>query len=1029
SSSFLQLLSHVRSLTLAAYSHQDLPFEKLVEELHPSRDLSRNPLFQVVFNLQNTPQPELAVPGLKLRHVEVEIPISKFDLSLALAETAEGLEGSLEYNTDLFEPATAARMAEHFRVLLEGIVANPEQRLSELPLLTEAERRQLLVDWNPRTDVPREDCIHHLVEARVKQSPDAVAVSYEDQHLTYRELNRRANRLAHHLRALGVGPETKVGLALERSLEMVVAILGVLKAGGAYVPLDPAYPKERLAFMLQDSRVPVLLTQARLRESFPPSDAEVICLDVPDPVLDSRNEADPRPLATSANLAYVIYTSGSTGKPKGALLSHAEVVRLFGATEHWFHFDASDVWTLFHSYAFDFSVWELWGALLYGGRVVVVPYEVSRSPKLFHELLHREQVTVLNQTPSAFRQLIQYEESSGRSEGLALRYVVFGGEALEFGALRPWFERHGDARPQLVNMYGITETTVHVTYRPLSAADAEGAPGSNVGVPIPDLQTYVLDSGLRPVPVGVPGELFVGGVGLARGYLNRPELTAERFIPNPFGTAPGERLYRSGDLARYRPDGTLEYLGRIDHQVKVRGFRVELGEIEAALLEHPDLREAVVLAREDVPGDKRLVAYIVAASNRHAPGAAELRDRLKARLPEYMVPSAFVPLPMLPLTSHGKVDRRALPVPGTVRTQVARELVAPQSPLELQLVRIWEDVLGVSPLGIRDDFFELGGHSMLAVQLVERLRKETGRDFPLVSLFKGATVEKMATLLEQRDARPWSPLVPLKPHGTQAPLFCIHPMGGNVLCYVELARLLDAEQPCYGVQARGVEGGEPCSSIEEMAALYIEALRSVQPTGPYHLAGWSLGGIVVLEMARQLTARGEQVGLAAIIDAYPLSTMREGVASDAELLEDMLTQELASMLLPLTGEDPAALKERLGRMPREARLQHFYEEHQKANSPLAQVGFERVNNLYRVFEYTARAWVSYRPQPYTGRLTLLRATEDMAGKPVQAEHGWEPIATGGLDIREVSGNHMSIMRRPRLGDLVRLLEELMGAGR
>ncbi len=611
---FRELLERVREVTLGAYAHQGLPFEQLVEALRPERDMSHTPLFQAMLALQDTPNLALGLSSSLLSLLEVGSETAKVDLTLSMIETEQELMGELKYNADLFEPVTISQMAGHFQTLLEGIVAHPEQCLSDLPLLTEVEQQQLLSEWNAtHVAYPQNQCLHQLFEAQVERAPMAVAVIYEDKQLTYRELNQRVNQLAHHLQALGVGPEVRVGLCVERSLEMVVGLLGILKAGGAYVPLDPAYPAERLAFMLADTQIPLLLTQQRLLPRLPKHEAQVVCLDASWEAIAGESTENPISRATAKSLAYVIYTSGSTGKPQGVMVDHANVVRLFAATHVWFHFHERDVWTLFHSYAFDFSVWELWGALLYGGRLVVVPYWVSRSPEAFYDLLCTERVTVLNQTPTAFRQLLQMEETSGTTKHLFLRLIIFGGEALDPLLLRPWFDRHKEQSAQLINMYGITETTVHVTYYQLTMADLRAAGGSIIGRPIPDLQAYVLDQHLRLVPIGVPGELYVGGAGLARGYLNRPELTAERFIPNPFSDKPGSRLYKTGDLVRYRSDGTLEFLGRLDHQVKIRGYRIELGEIEAALNHHPTVRESVVLAREDVPGDKRLVAYVVPA--------------------------------------------------------------------------------------------------------------------------------------------------------------------------------------------------------------------------------------------------------------------------------------------------------------------------------------------------------------------------------------------------------------------------------
>lgn len=602
--------------------------------------------------------------------------------------------------------------------------------------------------WNnTQADYPINKCIHELFESQVEHTPEAIAVVFENEQLTYRELNCRANQLAHYLQKQGVRPEVLVGIYVERSLEMVMGILGILKAGGAYVPLDPTYPKERLVFMVQDSQVSILLTQQHLVEKLTEGEAQIVCLDSEWQAIAQESEDNPVREVTAENLAYVIYTSGSTGKPKGVLVSHYNVVRLFEATQSWFHFNERDVWTLFHSYAFDFSVWELWGALLYGGRLVVVPYWVSRSPEEFYNLLCKEQVTVLNQTPSAFCQLIQVEESRKVTKEHHLRLVIFGGEALQLQSLKPWFERHGDERPRLVNMYGITETTVHVTYHPLTITDVNEGKGSVIGVPIPDLQVYVLDQYQEPVPIGVPGEMYIGGVGLSRGYLNRPELTTERFISNPFSDRSEAYLYKSGDLGRYLPNGDLEYLGRIDHQVKIRGFRIELGEVEAVIAQYPGVKQNVVLIKEDIPDDKRLVAYVHLDQKQNF-RRQEFRSFLQSKLPDYMLPSSFVLLDALPLTSNGKVDRCALPAPDSSRPDQSATFVAPRTPVEQQLADIWASVLKLERVGIHNNFFELGGHSLLATQIMSRLRETFGVELPLRTLFEAPTVADLGDRLE-----------------------------------------------------------------------------------------------------------------------------------------------------------------------------------------------------------------------------------------------------------------------------------------
>ena len=744
--SFSELLARVRETALQAYEHQDLPFEKLVEELNPDRNQSQTPLLQAMFVVQNTPRSNLDLSELTVSSVEIESLTAKFDISAAFVELDGEMNLRMEYRTDLFEAATIGRMLGHFRNLLEDIVANPEQRIGELPLLSEAEKHQLLVEWNgTKSNYPADKCIHNLFEEQVEKTPDATAVVLEEEKITYRELNNRANQLAHYLQKHGIDRDVLVGICVERSIEMIVGLLGILKAGGAYVPLDPSYPRERLSIMLDDAQVRVLITQEKHLSNF--ENCTAVCLDRDWRVIASESAANPLIQNGSDDLAYVIYTSGSTGKPKGTLISHRNVVRLFGATEAWFHFDASDVWTLFHSYAFDFSVWEIWGALLYGGKLVVVTDESRRSPQEFTELLIEHQVTVLNQTPSAFYQLMPHLMDPKIQKRLDLRLVIFGGEALELLSLKVWFDCYGDEDPQLINMYGITETTVHVTYRPIKRVDIEAKAGSVIGKPIPDLTVYLLDKHRALVPIGVTGEIYVGGAGVAKGYLGRDELTAERFIADPFSDNPQNRLYRSGDLARWLPSGELEYLGRVDDQVKIRGFRIELGEIESVLAQQPNIQQAVVLAREDTPGERRLVAYVVAA-----PGSdllvSDVRRLLRQRLPEYLVPSTIISLRSLPLTANGKVDRKALPAPDQSRPELDESHFAPRTPIEEIVVNIWARILKLDKVGVHDNFFDLGGHSLLATQVISRINDAFSIDVQLRRLFETPTVAGLVAAID-----------------------------------------------------------------------------------------------------------------------------------------------------------------------------------------------------------------------------------------------------------------------------------------
>ena len=747
--SLIPWLKEIRQLQIAIREHENTP----LVEIQGWSDVPRGiPLFESILEFDNYDlNAFLQSKGESWQNREFRL-LEKTGYPITL----HGYAGSalllkIAYDTGRFDGGTIERMLGHLKSLLEGIAEDPNRSLSVLPILTDAERHQLLVEWNaPQVDYPRHKCLQELFEAQVERTPERVAVVFEGEELTYRELNRRANQLGHYLRRFGVGPEVLVGIFVDRSLEMVVGILGILKAGGAYVPLDLAYPEERLRFMVKDAQLAVIVTQERLMARLPADSAKIVCIDASPTSATEDVAADENPVcdAKPENLAYVIYTSGSTGRPKGVLITHGNVTRLFAATQPWYGFGPEDVWTLFHSHAFDFSVWEIWGALLYGGRLVVVSYEISRSPKEFYKLLSNHHVTVLNQTPSAFYQLIQVEESGAPEERLALRLVIFGGEALELQYLKPWFKRHGDKTPKLVNMYGITETTVHVTYRPITYRDVESGQGSVIGEPIPDLQLYVLDRSLQPVPIWVAGELYVGGAGLARGYLNRPELTMQCFIPDPFSKAPGARLYKTGDVARFLPNRDLEYLGRADQQVQIRGFRVELGEIESVLAEHEAISRAVVVVREDHPGGQRLVGYFVVTPD-HEVNIPELRKHLRARLPEYMIPQYFVKLEAVPLTPNGKVDRRALPPPMSHRPELESDYVAPRTELERTIASIWQAVLHLEKIGINDNFFELGGHSLLATQVLSRIRKILHVEFPLKRFFGSPTIAGLSMLIEE----------------------------------------------------------------------------------------------------------------------------------------------------------------------------------------------------------------------------------------------------------------------------------------
>ena len=734
---FREVLLRVRTVCIGAHAHQDLPFEKLVEELHQERDLSHNPLFQVMFVFQNVLDPVLKFRSVKSTPVGINTGTSKFDLTLSLGEREQTLVGFFEYSTDLFEQSSIERMIGHFQTLLEGIIADPDQPISSLPLLTGAERHQLLVEWNAtQANFLEGCCLHELFEAQVERTADAVAVVFENHWLTYGQLNARANQLARHLKERGVGPDKIVGICLERSLEMVIGLLGILKAGGAYLPLDPAYPSERLTFMLEDAQVSVLLIKGRLKSHFPEYDGDVVCLDSDSDTIAKYDQQNPFHDGTAEDLAYVIFTSGSTGKPKGVMITHQSICNRLLWMQDAFRLTEFDRILQKTPFSFDVSVWEIFWPLLNGARLVMARPGGHQDSDYLVNLIANQKITVLHFVPSMLRVFLEQPSLDGCG---CLRLVVCSGEALRFDLQEQFFARLG---AELYNLYGPTEAAIDVTYWACER-------GSNrwtipIGRPIANTQIYILDSHMQPVPIGVPGELHIGGDGLARGYLNRLELTAEKFVANPFSSEAGTRLYRTGDLARYLSDGNIEFLGRVDNQIKIRAYRIELGEIETALNQHSLVKECVVVARaRDSLEEKKLIGYIVSAQESLV-SVDELRRFLGGKLPDYMIPSAFVFLNALPLTPNGKVDRSKLPPPDDSRPWLEQGFVEPRSEIEELVAQVWREVLKVQKVGVYDNFFDLGGHSLLATRVVARLRINFSVDLPLRKLFELPTVAGLA---------------------------------------------------------------------------------------------------------------------------------------------------------------------------------------------------------------------------------------------------------------------------------------------
>jgi amino acid adenylation domain-containing protein len=1068
------------------------------------------PLFETILVFENYPIGETLreqADSLEISDVS-SLEQTNYPITL-VCSPGDQLSLKIAYDQRRFDADTVNRLLGSLTTLLEGMAADPDSRLAELPVLTATEQRRLLIEWNDTTtDLPADVCVHQLFEAQVERSPNAIALTFGDQQLTYAELNTCANQLAHYLRRRGVGPEALVGICVERSPEMIVGLLGVLKAGGAYIPLDPSYPAERLRFMLEDAQPVVLLTIYDLQftiydgkdndhnthETIVNLKSKIVNIEA-DWAQIAREPGDNLECnATADNLAYVIYTSGSTGRPKGVTLQHRGLCNFALAQSRDMGVGPDARVLQFASFSFDAAVAETFTTLLRGGTLCLADQATLQSPADLVRLLREQAITTVTLPPSLLAVLPENDLP-------ALTTVISAGESCPVEIAARWSRGR-----RFFNAYGPTETTVGPCWHEVThiAEDETVVP---IGRPTANTQIYLLDHLMRPVPIGVPGELYVGGIGIARGYLNRPELTAERFIDcglwivdcgreapiHSLKSTIQNRVYKTGDLARYRPDGVIEFLGRVDHQVKLRGFRIELGEIEHALAQHPAVQSAVALVREDTPGEQRLVAYIVptedggrrtdddrrpttddrrpttddrrpttddrrpttdgSPSPDSRPPTPDLRSFLAQRLPEHMLPSAFVSLDTWPMTPNGKIDRRALPKPDGVRA-ATQEYCAPRDTLEAQLAAIWEEILDVRPVGVYDNFFALGGHSLIAVRLLAQIQQRLGATLALVTLFQEPTVAGLAAALRQKDNQSVaSALVPLQHAGSRRPLFLIHPSGGSVHWYTELSRLLGDEQPVYGLQARGIDGQEELhTSIEAMAAYSVAALRSVQPEGPYLIGGWSLGVVLAYEVAQQLQAAGQPVDLLALFDQGPQLTEAEP-EDEAAFLLDVFDWQLPLELATLRQLTP---DERLAAVLREARRRDMVP---------PDITLSQFRRFIEMLYTHNRAWRNYTPQPYDGRITLFvadtmiehgeqpqsdaegglrgrlrgagnaltrlltgyspRATRRRDDAPEAPDLGWGTLASAGVEIHHVPGHHRSMLSEPHVRVLAEQLSDCL----
>ena len=1027
--SFEEYLNQVRHTVLEVLTYPDYPFALLVEKLQPERDLSCSPIFQTYFAFQQfqgkSEDAHNVVMGTQalikwgdLELLPLAMPNQEgiFDLMLVMAEENESLVGAFSYNRDLFEEKTITKMVGHFQILLDAIVGTPEQAITKLPILTPKELQQILVDWNQTIkNYHKDKCIHQLFAVQAEKSPDAVAVVFENQQLTYSQLNTKANQLAHYLQKLGIRPEERVGICLERSLEMVVGLLAILKAGGAYVPLDHKYPSERLAYMVSDASVSLLLTQVSLQGSLPEYQGKVICLDRDKEIIAQQSQDHPQTEVNSQNLAYVIYTSGSTGKPKGVAIEHKSPIALINwAKEVFIKPELAGVLAS-TSICFDLSIFELLFPLTQGGKVILVE-NILDLPKLKDS----KTVTLVNTVPSAITELLKIKGVPD-----SVKVVNLAGEALKNQLVQQLYQEENIEK--VYNLYGPSEDT---TYSTFALVEKGATQEPTIGRPIANTQTYILDENLQPMPVGVAGELYIGGDGLARGYLNQPELTAQRFIPNPFENSTNKseksRVYKTGDLARYIEDGRIEYLGRIDNQVKLRGFRIELGEIEVALTSHPQVQQAVVMVREDISGSQLLVGYVV--SEDKLLSRAELFSCLQDKLPLYMVPSAFVILEALPLTPNGKIDRKALSAK-EAELMHEEKFLLPRDSLESQLAKIWSEILNIQLIGIRNNFFKLGGNSLVAIRLMAKIEQSFGKNLPLASLFQNQTIEQLAVLLRQStDSFSWSSLVPIQISGSKLPFFCIPGAGGNVVYLSDLVRYLASDQPFYALQAVGLDGeSKPYTRIEDMAGHYIKSIQSVQPHGPYLLGGHSFGGHVVFEIAQQLQRKGEEIALLAIFDTNAPQSENKMRKVTRDWDEAMWMTFFARVIEHLFQKDLGVSYEALLNLPSDQQLNYISECLQAVNIYPPGTGLQQIRGFLQVFK-SNNLFTYFPDEIQPTQITLFQAQEDypehilcgISFEDIKPENmndplwGWSEVSTGPVEVHSVPGDHITIMKEPHV---------------
>jgi amino acid adenylation domain-containing protein len=1055
---FRELVHKTRANVLECFEHQETPFEAIVEIIQPERNADRSPLFQVMFAFHNNPSPTARFAGVEASVEEMHNAGAKFDLTLAVTEAPDGFRMALEYDADLFEEETASRMLGRYETLLETACCFPDAQLSELPILTNTERELLLEKWNDTArPYPSTMTLGALFTRQAEQSPDAPAVDAAGCTLSYKELNSRANRLARRLQSLGIDADVMVGLCAERGVEMLLATLAIIKAGGAYVPMDPDYPKQRLIHILEETAAPVIITRRELLDKLPKTDAAFIFMEDAEK-WSSLSDKEPSSKAVSDSVAYVMFTSGSTGKPKGVCVTHKGIARLVINSDY-FQFEPADRTPHLANTSFDAATFEIWGPLLNGGCIVPTPREIALDPKEIASFIRSERLTAMLLTTALFNQIARTAPDSFAS----MRCVLFGGEQADPQCVRAVMQSTPPKR--LLNAYGPTEATVIATCHEFKRAP-EGTETIPIGRPIANTTVFALDRHQQPVPIGAPGELYIGGDGLARGYLNSPEMTSERFVFPAFPEARGARLYKTGDRVRFLPSGVLEFIGRVDSQVKLRGFRIELGEIETALNRCDGVVESLVIVQEDTPGDKRLIAYI-AKTKDGSPDARNLREALLKNLPSHMIPSAFVIMDAFPLNPNGKIDRRALPAPEREAFVVSDAFVAPRTDTERKLAEIWREILNLKQVGIADNFFDIGGHSLLTARIVARMSEVFGASIPLRAIFENQTIAELAARVDRllsKEAAP-SPcpdpcVVMLQSEGDGTPFFCATGAGTVAGYYGPLASCFAGVRPFYGLQDPRLDNeGTSFPTVQELAGRFIQAIRSVQPHGPYFLGGWSFGGIVAFEMASQLVSQGDRIAFLGMIDTgapqkhETRNTTRGNITTSfrKSLRWTRIVTTMPGLVIEYA-KDATRLSIEAVMGKRDSALAHLkpadyfrwglHDLSTQYNLTTAGLGdsSSRKNRLmlihepfvWHVFKTTqarGKAIENYMASKYPGKLTLLRAEHGLSGLyGDDSTLGWEGVPDQGVDVKVIPGNHTVVLRKPYVDKLAReLLDHIAAA--